>query len=143
MDHVMLDYKISPIQKTDAYEINKTLLKEVKDRKLLKNILMHIRKGIALKLEYKGEIAGFCLAREYETHFSLSYYYILPYFRRKMVSFFFFAHCLNKMKNKGIFVQKNKNYAMYKKYFNTTEDDGVLYFKGLREDSQWAELLKQ
>lgn len=139
----MLDYKITPIIKSDAYKINKALLKELKDRKLLKNVLMHIKKGIALKLEYDGEIAGFCLAMEYQTHFSLSYYYIYSEHRRKMGSFFFFSHCLSKMKNKPIFVKKNKNYEMYRRYFNETSQESIIKFKGLREETQWAELLKQ
>jgi hypothetical protein len=143
MEVAMLDYKITPINKADAYKINKALLKELKDRKLLKNVLMHIKKGIAIKLECDGEIAGFCLALEFQTHFSLSYYYIYSEHRRKMGSFFFFSHCLSKMKNKPIFVQKNKNYEMYKRYFNITAENEIIQFKGLREDMQWAELLKQ
>jgi hypothetical protein len=143
MGVVMLDYKITPINKSEAYKINKALLKELKDRKLLKNVLMHIKKGIALKLEYDGEIAGFCLAMEYPTHFSLSYYYIYEEHRKKMGSLFFFMHCLDKMKNKPVFVKKNKNYEMYKRYFHITQQDGILQFKGLREDMQWVALLRK
>ncbi|QDF28993.1 hypothetical protein [Halarcobacter anaerophilus] len=139
----MLDYKITPISENDAYTINKTLLKELKDKRLFKNILMHIRKGIAIKLEDNSEIAGFCLAKEFNTHFSLSYYYIYEKHRKKIGSFFFFSHCLTKMKNKPIYVQKNKNYKMYERYFNTTTQKGIIRFKGLREDSQWVELLKK
>ena len=140
MEAVMLDYKITPISENDAYIINKTLLKELKDKRLFKNILMHIRKGIAIKLEDNGEIAGFCLAKEFNTHFSLSYYYIYENHRKKIGSFFFFSHCLTKMKNKPIYVQKNKNYKMYERYFSTTIQKGIIRFKGLREDSQWVGL---
>lgn len=143
MEVVMLDYKISPINKNDAYIINKTLLKELKEKNLLKKIIIHVRKGIALKLTHKEKIVGFCLAKEFNRHFSLSFYYIYDEHRKKMVSFFFFAHCINKMKGKPIFVQKNKNHKLYKKYFEETEQEGILLFKGLREDAKWAESLKQ
>lgn len=143
MEAAMFEYKIKPLTKSDAYTINKTLVKELKDRKLFKNVMMHLRKGIALKLEYDGEIAGFFLAKEFQNHFSMSYYYIYPKHRRKIGSFFFFTHCLNKMKHKAIFVKKNHNFNLYKKYFHTTIEDDIIQFKGLREEEQWAALLKR
>lgn len=143
MGAVMSEYRIVPLKKSDAYTINKTLIKELKDKKLFKNVIMHLRKGIALKLEYDGKIAGFFLAKEFQTHFSMSYYYIYPNHRRKMCSFFFFMHCLDKMKHKAIFVKKNHNYKLYERYFHTTIENNIIQFKGLREEEQWVALLKR
>jgi hypothetical protein len=143
MEVAMLDYRIKPLEKNDITIVVKTLLLETNNKNIRKDIILHMRKEIALKLEYNGEIVGFSLIKEFPTHYSLSYYYIYPKHRKKLCSFFFFAHCLNKMKGKAIFVKQNKNYGMYSRYFNTTVEDGILQFKGLREEQEWAELLKQ
>ena len=38
---------------------------------------------------------------------------------------------------------KNRNFEQYKRYFKTTEKDGVIKFTNLRKDFEWVELLKQ
>ena len=40
-------------------------------------------------------------------------------------------------------LKKNKNFEQYKRYFKTTEKDGVIKFTNLRKDFEWVELLKQ
>ena len=42
-----------------------------------------------------------------------------------------------------IYVKKNKNFEQYKRYFKTTEKDGVIKFTNLRKDFEWVDLLKQ
>lgn len=138
-----LQYKILPILKEDLFEINKILIKEI-GVSSLKNLKEHLRHGIAIKLvdENKNMVA-FCLAQEYLTHFSLSYYYIYENQRKKWESLFFFIHCFSKMQHKQICVKKNKNYEMYSKYFEETADKDILRFKNLREEKEWAALLNR
>lgn len=138
-----LQYKILPILKEDLFEINKILIKEI-GVSSLKNLKEHLRHGIAIKLvdENKNMVA-FCLAQEYSTYFSLSYYYIYENQRKKWESLFFFIHCFSKMQHKPIYVKKNTNYEMYSKYFEETADKDILRFKNLREEKEWVELLNR
>ena len=135
-----LSFKVVPIEKKDLLEINKILIKEIGSSQLphLKECL---RNGLAKKMVVENKIAGFCLAFEYKTHFSLSYYYIYEEHRKKLQSGFFFFYCLNKMKSKQIQVEKNKNLNLYKRYFYETPNGSTLIFKGLREGYEWAEIL--
>ncbi|WP_418179772.1 hypothetical protein ACNSOO_04720 [Aliarcobacter lanthieri] len=138
-----MSYKILPIEKNDLLEINKVLIKEI-GRSCLKELKLHTRQGIAIKLiDENKEIGAFCLALECEINFSLSYYYIYEKRRRKAESLFFFLYCFNRMKHKPIYIKKNKNYDLYAKYFESTDDENILRFKNLREDEQWVELLSQ
>lgn len=139
-----LQYKILPILKEDLFEINKILIKEI-GVSALKKLREHLRQGIAVKLvdENKSSMVAFCLALEYSTHFSLSYYYIYENQRKKWESFFFFIHCFSKMQHKPIFVKKSKNFQMYSKYFEATNDASIFRFKNLREEKKWVELLNR
>jgi len=137
-----LDYKIENIKKDDLGQINKILLKQT-DKNHLKQLQRHLRHGIALKLiDEKGSICAFCFAFEHEEHFSLSYYYIYENYRKKYSSLFFFLHCYSKMDFKPIYIYKNKNYDMYKKYFKATSNKNILIFKGLRDDKWVKKLVK-
>jgi len=137
-----LSFKIVPIKKEDIFAINKIIKSEVKKDQTT-NIKTHIRRGIAYKMidEKSKNIAAFCLAYELDTHFSLSYYYVFEDYRRKLPSIFFFMFCLEKMKNKNIYVKKNKNYDQYKTYF-TQINENILRFQGLKDNAKWADLLK-
>lgn len=137
-----LPFKVVPIEKKDLLEINKILIKEIGSSQLphLKECL---RKGYAKKILEKNEIVAFCLLLEYTTHISLSYYYISEEYRRKPISLFFFIHIFSQISHKPIYVKKNKNFEQYKRYFKTTEKDGVIKFTNLRKDFEWVELLKQ
>lgn len=142
MEALKLSFKVVPIEKKDLLEINKILIKEIGSSQLphLKECL---RKGYAKKILKNSEIVGFCLLLEYTTHISLSYYYILEDYRRKPISLFFFIHIFSQVSHKPIYVKKNKNFEQYKRYFKTTEKDGVIKFTNLRKDFEWVELLKQ
>lgn len=143
MEVVYMLFDIEQVTNKDVFEINKILIKEV-GKTSIKEIKNHIRKGIALKLvDENGRLAAFCLAKEFDTHFSLSYYFILEEQRKKYPSLFFFLHCFYKLKSKPIFIKKNKNFEQYSKYFEKTKDENILRFKNLREDEQWVELLKR
>ena len=142
MEALKLSFKVVPIEKKDLLEINKILIKEIGSSQLphLKECL---RKGYAKKILKNSEIVGFCLLLEYTTHISLSYYYILEDYRRKPISLFFFIHIFSQINHKPIYVRKNRNFEQYKRYFKTTEKDGVIKFTNLRKDFEWVELLKQ
>lgn len=142
MGVLKLSFKVVPIEKKDLLEINKILIKEIGSSQLphLKECL---RKGYAKKILKNSEIVGFCLLLEYTTHISLSYYYILEDYRRKPISLFFFIHIFSQINHKPIYVRKNRNFEQYKRYFKTTEKDGVIKFTNLRKDFEWVELLKQ
>lgn len=142
MGVLKLSFKVVPIEKKDLLEINKILIKEIGSSQLphLKECL---RKGYAKKILKNSEIVGFCLLLECTTHISLSYYYILEDYRRKPISLFFFIHIFSQISHKPIYVKKNKNFEQYKRYFKTTEKDGVIKFTNLRKDFEWVDLLKQ
>ena len=137
-----LSFKVVPIEKKDLLEINKILIKEIGSSQLphLKECL---RKGYAKKILEKNETVAFCLLLEYTTHISLSYYYISEEYRRKPISLFFFIHIFSQINHKPIYVRKNRNFEQYRRYFETTEKDGVIKFTNLRKDFEWVELLKQ
>lgn len=141
MEVAVLDYKINKIEKKDINDIVKVLIKETNNKNILKEVTTYVRKEVAIKITIQNKMIGFSLIKEFKNHFSLSYYYIYPKYRMKWCSFFFFMHCLHNMKKKPIYVQKNKNYEMYNKYFSTTSKEEIIKFKGLREDKEWAELL--
>ena len=142
MEALNLQFKVVPIEKKDLLEINKILIKEIGSSQLphLKECL---RKGYAKKILKNSEIVGFCLLLEYTTHISLSYYYILEDYRRKPISLFFFIHIFSQISHKPIYVRKNRNFEQYRRYFETTEKNGVIKFTNLRKDFEWVELLKQ
>ena len=137
-----LPFKVGPIERKDLLEINKILIKEIGSSQLphLKECL---RKGYAKKILKNSVIVGFCLLLEYTTHISLSYYYISEEYRRKPISLFFFIHIFSQINHKPIYVRKNRNFEQYRRYFETTEKDGVIKFTNLRKDFEWVELLKQ
>lgn len=137
-----MSYKIFSIDKKDIQEINKILIKEV-GTKEIKGVKESLKNGFAKKITVENEIFGFCLATEFTTHISLSYYYLKDEIRRKPMSLFFFAYCFSKLSHKPIYVKKNKNFNTYSRYFEKTEDEEIIKFKNLREETEWVDLLKQ
>ncbi len=142
MEVVMLDYKVTSIEKKDENKIYKLLASEINDSKLIIRIRQHIRKGIAYKMIVGTEIKAIFMAMDFNTHYSLSYYFVKEDVRKKMPSLFFFLHCINKIKDKPIYIKANKNLSDYERYFVPTTEKNIYKFKGLREDARWAELLK-
>lgn len=138
-----MEFKIEPIKKDDLCEINKVLIKEI-GKSQIKRLKAHLKSRLSFKLiDENSKICAFCLAFDCNTHFSLSYYYVYENHRRKWQSFFFFSYCFLKMKDKSIFVKKNKNYEQYKRYFENTSQKDIIKFKSLREDREWVALLRK
>lgn len=137
-----MSYKIFSINKKDIKEINKILIREI-GTKEIKEIKESLKNGFAKKITVENKIVGFCLATEFTTHISLSYYYLKDEIRKKPMSLFFFAYCFSKLSHKPIYVKKNRNFDMYSRYFEKTEDEEIIKFKNLREETEWAELLNR
>lgn len=137
-----MSFKFFNISKKDLLAINKILINEI-GKNELKDIKQSFKTGFAKKIEIDKKMIGFCLATEFTTHISLSYYYLDEDYRKKPVSLFFFAFCFSHLLHKPIYVKKNKNYDLYKRYFESTEEDEIIKFTNLRKDYEWAELLKQ
>lgn len=136
-----MSFKIFSISKKDLLQINKILIKEIGNNEI-KEIKESLKKGFTKKIVIKNKMIGFCLATEYINHISLSYYYLDEEYRKKPVSLFFFAYCFSRLSHKPIYVKKNKNFDMYSRYFESTEEEGIIKFTNLRKDYEWVELLK-
>ena len=66
MEAVMLDYKITSIEKKDENKIYKLLASEINDSKLIIRIRQHIRKGIAHKMIAGTEIKAIFMAMDFK-----------------------------------------------------------------------------
>ena len=96
-----------------------------------------------------GLILGVFLAKRFNTHYSLSYYYLSEEVRRKPITLHFFLFCTKKLNPLfDIYIKKNKNYETYSRYFSATQDKEILKFSGLRDSTiddkfigvlEWAE----
>ncbi|TLS99943.1 hypothetical protein [Aliarcobacter cibarius] len=136
-----MSFKIFSLAKKDLLQINKILIKEIGASET-KDISKSLKNGFAKKIVVQNKIIGFCIATEFTNHISLSYYYLDEEYRRKPVSLFFFAYCFSHLSHKPIYVKKNKNFDMYSRYFENTEEEGIIKFTNLRKDYEWVELLK-
>jgi len=146
-------YKTRAAHKLDIERFYKFLKPELEDKNLYKNIKEHIRHGIAYKLQdQKNDIKGVFLAMRFKEHISLSYFLVSEKLRCKPISLQFFLKCMYNLKpDLPIYAKKNKNYDTYKSYFEATQDENILLFKGIskkyanlllediREVLQWVE----
>ena len=150
MEAVQSEYKCRKMHKLDFQRVFTFLNPHVENLTLLKDIKDHIRHGDCFKLQNNnGLILGVFLAKKFDTHYSLSYYYLSEEVRRKPITLYFFIFCTKKLNPLfEIYVNKNKNYETYNKYFTPTKDENILKFTGLRDSTlddkfkgvlQWAE----
>lgn len=137
MGAVYLSYKIRKAHKLDAQRFFNVLKKEVDSKNLFNEIKEHIRHGLCFKLQdEEGNILGLFLCMQYKSHYSLSYYYLDESVRRKPITLEFFLYCTTRLNPLyAMYVQKNKNYNSYSRYFTPTEDENILKFTGLRDSS--------
>lgn len=137
MGVVCLSYKIRKTHKLDSQRVYKLLYNEVENKVLMKDIKEHIKNNTSFKLQdEEGNVLGVFLAKRFSTHYSLSYYFIKDEIRRKPISLVFFLECMKKINPLvPMYVYKNKNYSTYSRYFEPTEDENVLLFKGLRDSN--------
>lgn len=137
MEALKLDYKIRAMHKLDDIRVYNFLRDELDIKTLSKEIKEHIRKGICYKLQNeKGEIKGVFMATHFKEHTSLSFYLLSEEVRMKPIGFKLFLVGMSKLNPiLPIFVKKNKNYNMYKKYFIDWGTDDLLLFKGFGKDN--------
>lgn len=150
MEAVQSEYKCRKMHKLDFQRVFTFLNPHIENLTLLKDIKDHIRHGDCFKLQNNdGLILGVFLAKKFDTHYSLSYYYLSDEVRRKPITLYFFIFCTKKLNPLfEIYVNKNKNYETYSKYFTPTKDESILKFTGLRNSTlddkfkgvlQWVE----
>ena len=130
--------EIKKVEYKDAIEIKKLLVNSpsiVDTGKLLPKILEHIDKDgcVANKIVDGDMLLGIWLSKEYETHTSLSYFYVADEIRRKSIVIEFFMSCI-------VLIDKNKQLVMcakdttgFSRYVEPIEGQKDTYvFKGFR-----------
>lgn len=138
MGVVCLLYKIRKMHKLDHQRVYSLLAPNVDNKNLAKDIKDHIRHAECFKLQdaSAGEVLGVFLAKRFKTHYSLSYYFLKEEVRRKPITLQFFLFCTRKLNPLlSLYVKKNKNYETYSRYFEETQDENIIRFKGLRDSN--------
>lgn len=132
-----MSYKIRKSHKLDAQRFFNLLKTEVDNKDLFNEIKEHIRHGVCFKLQdEQGNVLGLFLCMKYENYYSLSYFYLKECVRRKPITLQFFIHCAKSLNPIfPMYVMKNKNYEMYSRYFEETQEENILLYKGLRDSS--------
>lgn len=129
---------IEKVEYKDAISIKKMLVNSpsiVNTGKLLPEILEHIDKEgcIAKKIVDGDRLLGIWLSKEYETHTSLSYFYVANEIRRKSIVIEFFMSCMVLISKDKQLVICAKDTTGFGKYVEPIEGQKDTYvFKGFR-----------
>ena len=130
--------EIKKVEYKDAIEIKKLLVDSnsiVSTSKLLPEILEHIEKDecIAKKIVDGDMLLGIWLSKEYETHTSLSYFYVADEIRRKSIVMEFFMSCIVLISKDKQLVICAKDTTGFSRYVEPIEGQKDTYvFKGFR-----------
>ena len=129
---------IEKVEYKDAISIKKMLVNSpsiVSTGKLLPEILEHIDKEgcVAKKIVDGDRLLGIWLSKEYETHTSLSYFYVANEIRRKSIVIEFFMSCMVLISKDKQLVICAKDTTGFGKYVEPIEGQKDTYvFKGFR-----------
>ena len=129
---------IEKVEYKDAINIKKMLVNSpsiVSTGKLLPEILEHIDKEgcVAKKIVDGDRLLGVWLSKEYETHTSLSYFYVADEIRRKSIVIEFFMSCMVLISKDKSLVICAKDTTGFSRYVEPIEGQKDTYvFKGLR-----------
>ena len=130
--------EIKEVEYKDAINIKKLLVSSpsiVNTWRLLPEILEHTDKEncVAKKVVDGDKILGIWLSKEYETHTSLSYFYVADEIRRKSIVIEFFMSCMVLIcKYKQLVVCANDTTG-FSRYVEPIEGQKDTYvFKGFR-----------
>ena len=129
---------IEKVEYKDAISIKKMLVNSpsiVNTGKLLPEILEHIDKEgcVAKKIVDGDRLLGIWLSKEYETHTSLSYFYVANEIRRKSIVIEFFMSCMVLISKDKQLVICTKDTTGFGKYVEPIEGQKDTYvFKGFR-----------
>lgn len=130
--------EIKKVEYKDAINIKKMLVNSpsiVSSGKLLPEILEHIDKEgcIARKIVDGEMLLGIWLSKEYETHTSLSYFYVADEIRRKSIVIEFFMSCMVLIDKDKQLVMCAKDTTGFSRYVEPIEGQKDTYvFKGFR-----------
>lgn len=130
--------EIKKVEYKDAINIKKMLVGSpsiVSSGKLLPEILEHIDKEgcIAKKIVDGDMLLGIWLSKEYETHTSLSYFYVADEIRRKSIVIEFFMSCMVLISKDKQLVICAKDITGFSRYVEPIEGQKDTYvFKGFR-----------
>lgn len=130
--------EIKKVEYKDAIEIKKLLVNSpsiVSTSRLLPEILEHIDKEgcIAKKIVDGDRLLGVWLSKEYETHTSLSYFYVADEIRRKSIVIEFFMSCMVLISKDKSLVICAKDTTGFSRYVEPIEGQKDTYvFKGFR-----------
>lgn len=130
--------EIKKVEYKDAINIKKMLVNSpsiVSSGKLLPEILEHIDKEgcIAKKIVDGDMLLGIWLSKEYETHTSLSYFYVADEIRRKSIVIEFFMSCMVLISKDKSLVICAKDTTGFSRYVEPIEGQKDTYvFKGFR-----------
>lgn len=129
---------IEKVEYKDAINIKKMLVNSpsiVSIGKLLPEILEHIDKEgcVAKKIVDGDRLLGVWLSKEYETHTSLSYFYVADEIRRKSIVIEFFMSCMVLISKDKSLVICAKDTTGFSRYVEPIEGQKDTYvFKGFR-----------
>ena len=129
---------IEKVEYKDAINIKKMLVNSpsiVSSGKLLPEILEHIDKEgcVAKKIVDGDMLLGIWLSKEYETHTSLSYFYVADEIRRKSIVIEFFMSCMVLISKDKSLVICAKDTTGFSRYVEPIEGQKDTYvFKGFR-----------
>ena len=130
-------YSIEEVNFKDSVEIKKLLMNSksiaISKGKLLQEILMHIenKDSIAMKITKDEKILGVWLSKEFETHTSLSYFFIAEELRAKSIVIEFFMKCLILTNRDKPIIITTKDTTGFSKYVEKINETQYL-FKGFR-----------
>ena len=130
--------EIKKVEYKDAINIKKMLVNSpsiVSTGKLLPEILEHIDKEgcVAKKIVDGDRLLGVWLSKEYETHTSLSYFYVADEIRRKSIVIEFFMSCMVLISKDKSLVICAKDTTGFSRYVEPIEGQKDTYvFKGFR-----------
>ena len=130
-------HNIEKVNFKDSVEIKKLLMNSksiaVSKGKLLQEILMHIdnEDSVAMKITKDGRILGVWLSKEFESHTSLSFFFIAEELRAKSIVIEFFMKCLILTNRDKPIIITTKDTTGFSKYVEKINDTQYV-FKGFK-----------
>lgn len=125
--------EIVKIEYGDAVSIGKILKSSnaLTSNTVVKDVLDHIKNGVAIKFVDKGEILGVWCSKEFDTHVSLSFFYTDEKIRRKPQLWVFFKNCMEHINLSKPLVICTKDTTGFDRYVKQIGED-LYQFIGLR-----------
>ena len=125
--------EIVKIEYGDAVQIGKMLKtsKALATDTVVKDVLDHIKSGVALKFVDDGKILGVWCSKEFETHVSLSFFYTDESMRRKPQLWVFFKNCMEQINLSKPLLVVAKDITGFERYVTRVGED-TYQFIGLR-----------